>query len=307
MENFIVYVAFPEFKHLLLQELDNITKVDENLIFSTDKRQNCCFAEDIWLNPQLAHFNSINEAAQLLLRIQKHWYLYPLRLIRRGKLIESKLKNPFTKNLQFPCDNNFPNTGVFCLLDNNTLLFSAQRWKKIPFGLVNFAEDKINPPNRAYLKLWESFCFLNCYPRPGETAIDLGASPGGWSYVLANLGANVIAVDKAPLTAALMHHPAIEFRQQSAFSLTPETLPHVEWLCADIACYPARLYQFILQWIDAKKATHIICTIKFQGETDRDIIKKFQAIPGGMVIHLFYNKHEATFLYPVADCLFPFR
>ena len=39
-----------------------------------------------------------------------------------------------------------------------------------------------------------------------------------------------------------MKNPAIEFRQESAFSLNLNHPSKVEWLCADIACYPTRLY-----------------------------------------------------------------
>ena len=63
------------------------------------------------------------------------------------------------------------------------------------------------PPNRAYLKLWEALTLAanmpdGRMPRPGELCLDLGSSPGGWSWVLQKLGARVISVDKAPLDPA---------------------------------------------------------------------------------------------------------
>ena len=61
-------------------------------------------------------------------------------------------------------------------------------------GEYEFQEDKTSPPSRAYLKLWELFTRLGHWPRSGERVLDLGASPGGWTFVLANqLGANVVA------------------------------------------------------------------------------------------------------------------
>ncbi len=41
----------------------------------------------------------------------------------------------------------------------------------------------------------------------------------------------------------------------------------------------------------------IVCTVKFQGETDFAACDAFAAIPGGQLLHLFHNKHELTFLW----------
>ena len=51
-------------------------------------------------------------------------------------------------------------------------------------------------PSRAYLKLWEAFTVLGIRPAPGDFCIDLGASPGGWTWVLQSLGARVLSIDK---------------------------------------------------------------------------------------------------------------
>jgi hypothetical protein len=44
-------------------------------------------------------------------------------------------------------------------------------------------------------------------------------------------------------------------------------------------------------------AWRIVCTIKFQGDTDHDAAAAFAAIPGGRVMRLFHNKHELTFVW----------
>jgi 23S rRNA (cytidine2498-2'-O)-methyltransferase len=77
-----------------------------------------------------------------------------------------------------------PDIGVFALLDKNTLMFSTKRLRKWPNGACQFIEDKVNPPNRAYLKLWEALDLLNRFPKPQDSVLDLGASPGGWNYVM---------------------------------------------------------------------------------------------------------------------------
>ena len=190
-------------------------------------------------------------------------------------------------------------TITFALLDKNTLVYSAKRQKKWPQGRCLFIEDKINPPNRAYLKLWEALSLLERYPQPGETALDLGASPGGWTYVMQSLGTCVTAVDKALLAPAIAVLPNVQFLQQSAFALDPALLTETyDWVLSDIACYPERAYALVMKWIASGKAKQMIFTIKLQGETSLSSIKPFQEIPNSRVIHMFYNKHEATFFYP---------
>ncbi len=132
------------------------------------------------------------------------------------------------------------------------------------------------------------------WPGAGEQCLDLGASPGGWTWVLATLGADVTAVDKAPLAATVAAMPGVSERLDSAFGLEPEP---VDWLFSDIIAYPDRLLALVRRWIDAGAARYIVCTIKFQGPTDHAAAEAFAAIPGGRVIHLFHNKHELTFLW----------
>ncbi len=296
-ENQYIYVAFPEFKQELLKEISELSEVLDNLLFSSVLNKDVSFAQDIWLNPKIVSFQSINEAAKILLAANKHWFLYPISHVRRSRLIEEKLKNPFKKPLIFPLEKKIPPTGVFCLLDEHTLLYSSERFKNIPVGLVDFVEDRKYPPNRAYLKLWEALTLLDDLPKPGEITMDLGASPGGWTSVLHRLGTKVIAVDKADLDISLQKVQNIEFIRESAFALNPEDFPIIDWLCADIACYPDRLYSLIDKWLKSGKVKNMICTIKLQGETDFEMLQKFKAIPNSRVLHLYHNKHEATFIW----------
>ena len=90
-------------------------------------------------------------------------------------------------------------------------------------GEYEFEEDKRSPPSRAYLKLWELFTRLGYWPQAGDRVLDLGCSPGGWTWVLATqLGAMVVAVDRSPLARNLMEHRNVEFLKGDAFTLTPQ-------------------------------------------------------------------------------------
>jgi len=137
---------------------------------------------------------------------------------------------------------------------------------------------------------------LGRWPRPGERCLDLGASPGGWTWALARLGAAVIAVDKAPLAPPVAAMPGVTWRGESAFALAPESVGPIDWLFSDIVCYPARLLRLVERWRASGLVRSFVCTLKFQGATDHDTAASFAAIPGARVLHLHHNKHELTFL-----------
>jgi 23S rRNA (cytidine2498-2'-O)-methyltransferase len=228
--------------------------------------------------------------------LQRNWALYPQRLHRRASLIQEKLPHVGAKPLRFPAPLPKAPLGSWTLLNSNRLLAAPACSSAFPNGAVAFVEDKSAPPNRAYLKLWEALTIIGRRPQPGERCLDLGASPGGWSWVLQSLGARVIAVDKAPLDQDIAALPGIEQRRMSAFALEPRDIGPVDWLCSDIACYPARLLELVNRWLASGLVRNFVCTIKFQGDTDHAAAAAFAAIPGGRLMHLHHNKHELTWV-----------
>lgn len=294
-----IYIAKPAYLKELCDELNDISGIINHFVFSPVATTQVCFALDIWHQPQIVSFHSISEAAKILRQAGKYWYLVPHENIRRSHLIYEQLRKLPNLHRSFPVTEPIPEIGCFTLLDKNTLLFSAKRWKKWPLGECFFNEDKTNPPNRAYLKLWEALTLLGRYPQRGETAYDLGAAPGGWTYVMQSLGTEITAVDKAPLDSKIAALTRVKCLQQSAFALEPEMIEKpIDWLLSDIACYPDKLYDLALKWINAGKAKQLIFTIKLQGETNLEMIRKFQNIPDSLTLHLYHNKHEATFIWP---------
>jgi 23S rRNA (cytidine2498-2'-O)-methyltransferase len=135
-------------------------------------------------------------------------------------------------------------------------------------------------------------------PQAGELCLDLGASPGGWSFVLHKLGARVLSVDKAALDPRVADLPGITHRCESAFALDPRAVGPVDWLFSDIVCYPKRLLALVQKWREAGTVGRFVCTIKFQGATDFDAMRAFAAIPGSRLLHLHHNKHELTWVHP---------
>ncbi|MBP7065376.1 SAM-dependent methyltransferase [Ferrovibrio sp.] len=263
------------------------------------------WAANIWQDVQEIPIASIGEAATKLKAMQRNWAAYAPLHHRRAKLIVEKLPHVSAKPLRFGQLPPAAPMGSFTLLAPDRLLAAPACSSPLPHGEWQFIEDREGPPSRAYLKLWEAlsrFALLHdgAMPQPGEACLDLGACPGGWTWVLANLGASVGAVDKAPLAPQVAAMPGVTWRQGSAFALDPRHEPAVDWLCSDVICYPARLLALVQRWIAAGKARRMVCTLKFQGETDHATAAAFAAIPGSHLLHLHHNKHELTWLWQMS-------
>ncbi len=291
------YFHKPLHRGQMLHEMPLAEALDLQLLITKDQEiQSPVFAQDIWPNCELIKIKSINDASKILKAKKLRWFHYPLHAAGRGKLIAQTLAKPEVPPFKFPITyNNRFNFGIFTLLNDSEMLLCLEPWKKVPLGQYDFIEDKVNPPNRAYLKLWEALCILNHYPKSAETCIDLGASPGGWTWVLAQNGAKVIAVDKSELAPNIARLSTVTYLQDSAFALDPTQFTKLDWLVCDVICYPERSLKLIQAWLEAG-VQHLICTIKLQGEEDWDTIHALKAIPRAQLIHLYQNKHELTFI-----------
>ena len=266
------------------------------LLISDSPAVAAAWAANIWHDCVELPVPSIGEAAKALRALQRNWAMYAPLHHRRAALIQERLPHVSAKPIVFPAPAPGAPLGSWTLLAPDRMLAAARGSSPFGNGEVAFIEDRQGPPNRAYLKLWEALVQLRRWPQPGERCLDLGASPGGWTWVLAKLGAEVIAIDKAPLEPRVAAMKGVSWRGESAFGLEPESVGAIDWLFSDIICYPARLLRLVDRWRASGLVKNFVCTIKFQGETDHDSAEAFAAIPGARVLHLHHNKHELTFL-----------
>jgi 23S rRNA (cytidine2498-2'-O)-methyltransferase len=254
------------------------------------------WAANIWHDCLELPVASIGSAAQALRDIQRNWAMYAPLHHRRAALIQDRLPHVSAKPVVFPAAAPSAPLGSWTLLAPDRMLAAARCSAPYPNGEIVFVEDKVGPPSRAYLKLWEALVRLRRWPQPGERCVDLGACPGGWTYVLAKLGAAVVAVDKAALDPKVAAMPGVEWRGESAFAIEPGSIGPVDWLFSDIICYPSRLLRLVERWRASGLVRNFVCTLKFQGETDHESAAAFDALPGAQVLHLHNNKHELTFI-----------
>jgi 23S rRNA (cytidine2498-2'-O)-methyltransferase len=290
------YLAAEGFEEELAHELGAVERRHGRLLIAAGAPRPSAWAANVWLDPREIRVASIGDAAAKLRAIQRNWAAYAPLLHRRATLIEERLPTVSARPLVFGTPPPAAPLGAWTLLDPETVLAAPHCTSPFPNGEVRFVEDRAGPPSRAYLKLWEALTLIGRRPQPGETCLDLGASPGGWSWALARMGARVVSVDKAPLAPEVALLPGIEHRLESAFALDPRTFGPVDWLFSDVVCYPPRLLALIERWLAAGACRSFLCTLKFQGETDHAAARRFAAIPGSELRHLFHNKHELTWI-----------
>lgn len=290
------YLAASGFEEQLRNELSHITAVYNGLFFAEGPPQNAFWSQNIWFDPLRIPIQSIGDAARQLKNLGRNWALHPYTLHRRAELIQQSLPSLGKKPLTFPTQ--LPQTpmGGWMLLDENTVIASPRCSSPFPNGIPHFNESKSGPPGRAYLKLWEILTLIKKWPLAGEKCLELGASPGGWTWALAQLGSSITAVDRALLDPEVMRFENVHFQKRDAFSIQPADFEGLDWLFSDLICYPEKLYAWLQPWLDSGKCSNFVCTLKFQGETHYSAIEKFAAIPGSSLYHLYHNKHELTWV-----------
>ena len=164
-----------------------------------------------------------------------------------------------------------------------------------PKGEIPVASDP-QAPSRAFAKLLEAELRMGRRIGRGEVCVDLGASPGSWSYVALNRQARVIAVDRSPLRADLMGHRALKFHRGDAFKFMPDA--PVDWLLCDVIAAPERSIELLLDWVRRKLTRFFVVTIKFKGHEDYGELERLKrALPpwceAVWITRLCANKNEA--------------
>ena len=101
-------------------------------------------------------------------------------------------------------------------------------------------------PSRAAMKLEEAIDWLGLGPAAGELCVDLGAAPGGWSYVVLERGARVIAIDPGAMAPNLAKRRGLVHIRGSAFDFEPRE--PVDWLLCDMVWRPLEVAALLARW-----------------------------------------------------------
>ncbi len=166
-------------------------------------------------------------------------------------------------------------------------------------------------PSRSALKLEEALSRMlgetqrYMLLQDGSTAVDLGAAPGGWTWVLREWGLPVTAVDNGALAPALVADPEVEHVRADAFTWQP--LRPVDWLVCDLVDKPARVVELMARWLRRGWAKQALFNLKLPMQ------RRWQAVEGARerffkvlgpeadafeltARHLYHDREEVTLL-----------
>jgi 23S rRNA (cytidine2498-2'-O)-methyltransferase len=107
-------------------------------------------------------------------------------------------------------------------------------------------------PSRSALKLEEALLVLlsaderERWLKPGMRAADLGAAPGGWSWVLARQHLRVVSVSKGPLAASALATGLIDHLREDGFRWHPRE--PLDWMVCDMVEQPRRVAARMAEW-----------------------------------------------------------
>lgn len=296
-KNFQACLSFEGFENELEVEVARLGGTvylqRERLFIVSELPHSPIWAQNYWQDPQWLDFSSLSEAAKALKNLGPLWASYSFHLHRKAQLIQEKIHRFEPKKLDFLSPLPSKKFGSWCLWNENKILASKTTNSLFPLGEAHFNESKV-PPSRAYLKLWELFTLHQIKITKNSHVVDLGCSPGGWTWVLQQLGCHVTAVDKAALSPELLKNKNITYVKKDAFTLQPKDIDDVDVVFSDIICDPKRLYELVDRWHNVGGCKKFVCTLKFKGETDFEIMDKFLKIPHSKIVHLYVNKHEVT-------------
>jgi 23S rRNA (cytidine2498-2'-O)-methyltransferase len=131
-------------------------------------------------------------------------------------------------------------------------------------------------PSRAARKLAEAFAWLGMAPGAGERCVDLGAAPGGWSWLLLEHKARVIAVDPARMDPKLMKNPRLSHVQGSAFDYAPDEA--VDWLFCDMAWRPLEVAQMLGRWARRRQTRMLVANFKLPMKRKREMVERLRGL-----------------------------
>ena len=163
-------------------------------------------------------------------------------------------------------------------------------------------------PSRSALKLEEALLSLmspderSALIQHGMTAADLGAAPGGWTWVLARQGLQVSAIDNGPLRSHVLDMGWVEHLQADGFRWQPKR--PLDWMVCDMVEQPRRVAERMATWFREGWCKHAIFNLKLpmkkRWDETRLCLELFEEQAGKSLTvrakQLYHDREEITVL-----------
>ncbi|MFT3756318.1 MAG: 23S rRNA (cytidine(2498)-2'-O)-methyltransferase RlmM [Pseudoxanthomonas sp.] len=121
-------------------------------------------------------------------------------------------------------------------------------------------------PSRSALKLEEAFLSLldarerENLLKPGMSAADLGAAPGGWTWVLTRHGLRVSSIDNGPLRQHVLDTGLVTHLREDGFHWQPPR--PLDWMVCDMVEQPRRVAERMATWLREGWCRHAVFNLK---------------------------------------------
>jgi 23S rRNA (cytidine2498-2'-O)-methyltransferase len=191
--------------------------------------------------------------------------------------------------------------GVSLARDNLTDRADEHRYRSLTGAHIS----------RAQHKLAEALDVFGLAVDAATRGLDLGAAPGGWTQVIVEHGARVVAVDPGALDPNLEGHPLVDHRRERIENITFEP-GSFNLVVNDMNLEPAEsaaLMCMVAPWVGEDAPG--VMTIKLMNVRPHHMIERASSVLGHAydvlaVRHLHHNRQEVTCLLrrkrgPVAD------
>lgn len=168
-----------------------------------------------------------------------------------------------------------------------------------PGGRVGLARSP-EQVSRSEFKLEELFKVFDISLPVGGTALDLGASPGGWARLLLGRGLDVWAVDPAALDSRIAGDPHLHHARMTAGPFLARTERYFDVVVNDMRMEPSRSCQVML---DAARRLRpgglAIMTLKLSGHDPLEMVEAslWSLERRYDIVHarqLFHNRNEVS-------------
>ena len=155
-----------------------------------------------------------------------------------------------------------------CVLDgNHVLLAGSEPEDSAPWPLgIPRLRMHADAPSRSALKLEEALLVLldaderKRLLREGMRAADLGAAPGGWTWVLTRHGLRVQSIDNGPLRQHVLDTGLVEHLRADGFNWQPQQ--PLDWMVCDMVEQPRRVAERMASWLREGWCRHAIFNLK---------------------------------------------